>query len=93
MEADIISVRRGRMHVIEMSAGQQLKILSGRIWLTEQGRAQDFILQAGEVHEIRCCGRVLIDAADFALLESTLSAPVSLPVSLPVAALEAESHT
>lgn len=70
MEAGIICARRGRLCVLEMAAGQQLKVLSGRIWLTEQGRPRDFVLQAGDTHRTLATGRVLIDAEQLALLET-----------------------
>lgn len=62
-------VRSRDLCVLELAAGSRLRVLSGRIWLTESARAADFVLESGMTHLTRNDGKLLIDAADEAVLE------------------------
>lgn len=43
-------------------AGARLRVLSGRVWLTETGDAGDHVLSPGERHTVRGAGRVVVEA-------------------------------
>lgn len=59
--------------------GQSVKVLEGRLWVTEEGRLADFWLQPGEVFELAEGGRFWLSgdgAVRFMLAETP--APLSL---------------
>jgi len=60
--------------------GVQLCCRSGRLWITQEGDARDYLLGPGQVHTVSCCGRVVIWAltpATFATRATTWLAPAA----------------
>jgi Protein of unknown function (DUF2917) len=43
------------------AAGRVLKVLSGRVWLTEPNDPDDHVLHAGQSHRLRSAGAVVIE--------------------------------
>ncbi|KAF7600459.1 MAG: hypothetical protein CGU28_03470 [Candidatus Dactylopiibacterium carminicum] len=58
-----------KLCVLELPADSQLRLLSGKVWLTETGRPEDFVLEAGAEHRTRNAGKLLLDAQDEARVE------------------------
>ncbi len=44
------------------TGGAELRAVSGIVWITETGAADDVFLRAGESHQLRCKGRVVVEA-------------------------------
>lgn len=49
-------------------AGHTLLCSEGRVWLTEEGLAEDVVLQAGEHYRVRGEGKLLIESVGVACL-------------------------
>ncbi len=47
---------------LDEAAGATLRVLRGRIWITQEGSPDDVFLDAGSGHTFRADGRVLISA-------------------------------
>lgn len=74
MQDQITLIKNGELTALEAVAGSLLTVLQGEVWLTEEGVAQDFVLQSGACHRVRRGGRLLIDAATEAVVR--LSPPM-----------------
>ncbi|MCK9685559.1 DUF2917 domain-containing protein [Scleromatobacter humisilvae] len=46
----------------ELRAGACIAVQSGRVWLTQTGDANDYIVDAGQRHVVACDGRVVIES-------------------------------
>ena len=46
----------------ELRAGACIAVQSGRVWLTQTGDANDYIVDAGQRHVVACSGRVVIES-------------------------------
>lgn len=53
---------------LEAARGVTVRGVEGRLWLTEEGSAEDVFLCAGDAHAIRTDGRVVVQADDDAAL-------------------------
>ena len=47
---------------LDDASGAKLRALSGIVWITETGLAEDVFLRAGEDHQLRRKGRVVVEA-------------------------------
>ncbi len=54
----------GAVHAWNHARGLRIEVEAGRIWLTEEGDADDHFLSAGGCHVVRGDGRVVIEADD-----------------------------
>ncbi len=63
MRDEITHISRAALSALTLEAGTRLEVLRGEVWLTEEGVAQDFVLRAGDSHQVHKSGRVLMDAA------------------------------
>lgn len=65
-----LELARRDVLVLADACGQTLACHAGELWLTEDGRSEDFILRAGDTHAIESPGSVVVTAcraARFAL--------------------------
>ncbi|WP_169836758.1 DUF2917 domain-containing protein [Thiomonas intermedia] len=46
---------------LERAAGAQIRLLSGRVWITESGRPEDVFLCSGQSYDIVGPGRVVVE--------------------------------
>lgn len=74
MKAELTHIAHGKLCVLELETAQEIRVASGRIWLTEAGRPVDFVLETGQIHLTETRARILIEAEDEAWLSIT-SAP------------------
>jgi hypothetical protein len=49
---------------VEARAGTELRSLEGRVWITQEGDARDYIVPAGMRYTAGRSGRVVVDAVD-----------------------------
>ena len=47
---------------LDGTGGAELRAVSGIVWITETGAADDVFLRAGESHQLRRKGRVVVEA-------------------------------
>jgi len=66
MQNELTFVRRGQLCALELASGSRVCVVGGRVWLTEAGIAEDFILSANQEHVVEAGGRVLVDVVDAA---------------------------
>lgn len=50
-------------------AGHTLLCSVGRVWLTEEGLAEDIVLQAGDHYRVRGAGKLLVESVGAACLQ------------------------
>ncbi|MDQ7989346.1 MAG: DUF2917 domain-containing protein [Candidatus Dactylopiibacterium sp.] len=83
MTGRLTIVVSGKLSVLELPAGSRLRLLSGRVWLTEAGCARDIVLEAGMSHATQAAGKLLCEAQGEALLEveAGRAAQVASPAS------------
>ncbi len=63
-----------------LPAGACIAVQSGRIWLTQTGDANDYVVDAGEFHVVTCSGRVVVECfTPQATLRVLCGAPASRP--------------
>lgn len=58
----VLALAPGELHGRHRAAGSRLEVQAGRLWLTEEGDADDHVLEAGQSHVVRGTGRVLAEA-------------------------------
>lgn len=59
----------GELLTLPARAGDSLRVLSGRVLVTQEGVAEDFDLSAGAALELPVRGKVLVEAVDAASME------------------------
>lgn len=64
MQAQITFIEKNRLLSIDTQPDAWIDVLSGKVWLTEEGVASDFVLESGSCHHITHGGRVCLSAAD-----------------------------
>jgi hypothetical protein len=67
-------LRTPRVVAVQLTAGSDIRVMSGRLWLTLAGQADDIWLQAGEVLTLPVNGRLWLSAepaADFRIAHFT----------------------
>lgn len=52
----------GSVLTLRHAAGMRIGCESGRLWLTEEGVAADFVLAPGQAYTVRGAGRVVVEA-------------------------------
>ena len=63
-----------------LRAGACIAVQTGRIWLTQTGDANDYVVEAGQRHVVACTGRVVIESlGPQATLRVLRDAPPSRP--------------
>lgn len=60
--------KSGLLH-LRGAEGTEIRCASGQLWITEEGIATDFFLEAGERHRVRSDGQVVVEALRDANLE------------------------
>lgn len=65
---------------VEEAAGCTLRVVAGRVWITQEGSIDDIFLDAGSGHTFRSDGKVVISAegARNAVATVVFDAPVSV---------------
>ena len=48
--------------VRDLAAGASIAVQSGRVWLTQTGDANDYVVDAGQRHAIERRGRVVVES-------------------------------
>ena len=67
-------LRTPRVVAVQLTAGSDIRVMSGRLWLTLAGQTDDVWLQAGEVLTLPVNGRLWLSAepaADFRIAHFT----------------------
>lgn len=64
MQNELTFVRRGVLSALDLAAGTRVCVVGGRVWLTEEGLAEDFVLSPRDEHIVVNGGRVLVDVVD-----------------------------
>jgi hypothetical protein len=64
----------------QLRAGACIAVQSGRVWLTQTGDANDYVVDAGQRHVLACNGRVVIEAFP---ASATLRVQVDTPAARP----------
>lgn len=59
----------GALLALPARAGDSLRVLSGRVLVTQEGVAEDFDLGAGAALELPAHGKVLVEAIDSSCME------------------------
>lgn len=57
-----IVLQQNRPRALDGAGRVELRAVSGIVWITETGVADDVFLRAGETYRTRCKGRVVIEA-------------------------------
>ena len=73
-----LTLTPGSPLTISEGVGTEIRVLSGRVWLTEENVADDIFLWAGASYALRCSGRAVIEA------EQPDDIPVRIVVASPV---------
>jgi len=55
------TLQPGALLTLTAASGLRIEVGCGRLWLTEEGDADDHFIAAGEVHTVRGEGRVVIE--------------------------------
>jgi hypothetical protein len=66
--ASRIAVAAGEAASIEAAAGAAIQCVAGRLWLTQEGDARDYVVPAGTTFCTDRAGRVVVSALDTAAL-------------------------
>ena len=64
MQNELTFVRRGVLCAMDLAAGARVRVVGGRVWLTEAGNTEDFVMSVNDEHVVQSYGRVLIDVVD-----------------------------
>lgn len=56
----VLALRKNDLLRLRRAAGTWIEVLSGRIWVTEDGRAADFLLGPGRSYRVSGDGLVLV---------------------------------
>lgn len=69
---------------IDEVRGVTLRVLRGRVWVTQEGSVDDVFLDAGSGHTFRADGRVLVSAEGAPQEAATIVFDAPLSISAPV---------
>jgi hypothetical protein len=67
----IVDLQRGDLYPIRTGTPASVRVLFGRIWITEPGRRDDLFAGAGDELTVRPKGEALVEALGFARLTIT----------------------
>jgi hypothetical protein len=62
----VLALRKNDLLRLRRAAGTSIEVLSGRVWVTEDGRAADYLLGPGRRYRVCGDGLVLVGAETFA---------------------------
>ena len=57
----VVRLARGATQARQLRAGTCIAVQSGRVWLTQTGDANDYVIGAGERHVLARSGRVVLE--------------------------------
>lgn len=58
----VLALPRGQFLVLRAAAGVTVEVRSGRLWITEDGDRNDYVVESGARHRISARGPVVITA-------------------------------
>lgn len=76
-----LTLDAGQPVTIASAAETQIRVLEGRVWLTEEGLSEDIFLFPGAQYRLRTTGRVVLDCDSPSRLE--IQAPVAVHTDSP----------
>lgn len=58
----VLSLEPGQVVVLDDAAGRRIEARAGTLWVTEEGQAEDRIVEAGHTLFVRHDGRTIVQA-------------------------------
>ncbi|PXW99561.1 hypothetical protein C7444_101391 [Sphaerotilus hippei] len=56
-----VDLAPGALTSLQQARGLCITVITGRVWLTEEGDEQDHFLSGGDTHVVAGCGRVVVE--------------------------------
>lgn len=73
-----IGLDRGTALNIDDAVGATLRVVRGRVWVTQEGSLDDVFLDAGSGHTFRRAGRIVISAENASAATVVFDAPLAV---------------
>jgi hypothetical protein len=62
LESPVLTLAAGQVLTLDDARGIRIQPRQGSVWITEEGEAQDFIVEAGHAFVVKRPGRTLVQA-------------------------------
>ncbi len=82
LDSPVLTLEAGQFLSLDDARGTRIQAREGSLWITEEGEAQDFIVQAGESFVVRRAGRTLVQAMAVSRVALRDEEPRGLPGEL-----------